>query len=488
MVSAKDVSEVTKIGFRVDCSSTIGAGHIRRCLSLAQVLVEKGAEVTFYSAEITNNWEEAIGQAKSISLKKLAKQKEPSREWAKLIDQKLDWLVVDSYLLGKNFETAMRQVASKVAVIDDLVRPHDCDLLIDQNLGRELSDYADIVPENCYILTGPSYSLLEKTYVDAREKGLWQRESLDRALCYFGGGDVENTILVAMEALDERELPYDLVLGSSSFTGVSEHASKSQYCTLHSFVENMAAMMNKASLFVGSGGMTNWERCCLGLPSLIVTVADNQIPATEELAAIGAILYLGAAESVKKKHFVDALATLARAPQLLNSFGRRAAEIVDGRGAERIAKKMMRPKIALQLAQKSDCESLWKWRNAEENRKFSHDDSVIPLTNHQKWFAKALESMNRELLIAYLDGEAVGVLRFDLAADEALVSIYLVPGHHGRGLGVGILRAGEDWIRNNRQSIRRIRAEIQKINKPSEKVFHRAGYEETFGVWYLALD
>ena len=476
-----------KIAFRVDASPQIGNGHLSRCLSLAQCLQTKGAKISFILSSISCSMQKTLEEQHFIDVKLLQGNDEIAA-CKELLAADFEWLVIDHYLLGIEYEEAMRSVVSKIAVIDDLIRSHNCDLLIDQNFGRKNKDYRDKVPKGCRILTGPAYALLETSFREERQEGLRARKQLDKTLCYFGGGDVENIIMSVIESLDERRLSFDLVLGNNDFPAVRQRAAKSKYCSLHDYVENMAKLMNEASLFIGSGGMTNWERCCLGLPSLIATVAENQVPATEALAEKGALLYLGPAEDVRQEQIVHSLATLEHSPQLLMSLGQRASEVVDGRGTERVAMNMVSQKIYLQLAQQSDCEDLWKWRNAEENRKFSHDDSVIPLTNHQQWFAKTLESMNRELLIAYLDGEAVGVLRFDLTADEALVSIYLVPGHHGKGLGEGILRAGEMWLRNNRLSIRRVRAEIQKINKPSEKVFHHAGYEETFGVWYLELD
>ena len=475
-----------KVAFRVDVSPQIGFGHLSRCLSLAQALKTNGAEVSFILSNLSHAVKAEFEEKHGFSVHILGDDISIDG-CAKILKQGCDWLIIDGYSFDINFERAMRPFVSHLAVIDDLVRTHDCDLLIDQNLGRQISDYEGKVPKGCEILAGPAYALLDQSFIKERMKGVTPRKSLGRVLCYFGGGQVERVIISAMEALDEQGLAYDLVLGGNSFSHVRKKAKDSSFCHLFDYVDDMASLMSKASLFLGSGGMTNWERCCLGLPSLIVTVADNQTPATKALAQRGALLYLGSSETIQTVDLGHGLATLKKAPQLLESLGQRALEIVDGRGIDRVVKKILRREIDLRLAQEGDCEDLWKWRNAPENRRFSHDDNEIPLASHRTWFAKALQSMNRELLIATLDSEPVGVLRFDLSADEALVSIYLVPGHHGRGLGEGILRAGEAWLRCNRLSIRRIRAEIQKINKPSEKVFLRAGYEESFGVWYNDL-
>jgi RimJ/RimL family protein N-acetyltransferase len=155
--------------------------------------------------------------------------------------------------------------------------------------------------------------------------------------------------------------------------------------------------------------------------------------------------------------------------------------LVDGRGVSRVARALCPPRIALVRAQSDDCDRIHAWRNDEVTRRHFHDPGPIALDDHRRWFAEVLRDDSRDLLVAMRDGAAAGVLRFDVdvgesAAHTALVSIYLVPGNEGRGLGPAILAAGNEWIAAHRPDVARLRAEVHAENTSSIEAFLAAGY------------
>jgi RimJ/RimL family protein N-acetyltransferase len=143
--------------------------------------------------------------------------------------------------------------------------------------------------------------------------------------------------------------------------------------------------------------------------------------------------------------------------------------------------------VDLRRATTSDCERVFEWRNAEVNRLWFFDQHMLSLDEHRSWYARVLADPERELLIGQSVGLPMGVLRFDMSEATATVSIYLVPGLAGRGLGTALLRAGTDWIRKTRSEVAMLRAEVRPDNVASSRAFIAAGYIEHANVFLLQL-
>jgi RimJ/RimL family protein N-acetyltransferase len=158
---------------------------------------------------------------------------------------------------------------------------------------------------------------------------------------------------------------------------------------------------------------------------------------------------------------------------------------VDGRGTERVARGLDTSVLRLRLAVHGDRERILLWRNAGETRRHSHDSAPIDTAAHASWFDGVLRAERSALLIGARAGQEVGVLRYDFNGSECTVSIYLVPGQHGRGYGPRLLREGHDWLRRHRPEVTRVRAEVQAANCGSIHAFREAGYEPGGGELYI---
>ena len=337
-----------------------------------------------------------------------------------------DWLVVDHYGLDATWELQVTRKLNngsicKVLVIDDLAdRHHQAEILLDQNFFGENTDqrYQNLVPAHCRQLLGPHYALLGPEYAQLQPK-VSPRTQLKRILVFFGGVDASNLTSQTLEALSRKELEHlevDVVLGRQSphRGAVLELAARRPRTTLHDSLPSLAKLIARADLAIGAGGTTTLERNCLKLPSLVVTIADNQKPLTEALAEAGHLELLGDANTVNTETIYSALlARIRDYPQTCQYAG---GNLTDGLGGLRLAVALLGPQtpVRLRRADTYDEELLLRWANESQSRENSFSSDLITPYNHSQWYARGLANPNQLLLIASIeDGIPIGQIRFN---------------------------------------------------------------------------
>jgi len=329
--------------FRADASPTIGGGHVMRCLTLADALYRRGARCVFLSGPETTAIVPALAAAPHRVIEASGPDLDPGTVAAEV--GRPEWLVVDSYALDATFERPFRAAGIRVCVIDDMAdRPHDCDLLLDQTLGRREEDYRALVPPDACRLLGPGNALLRPQFAAARPSALARRTApaLRRVLVSLGAGDVGTSMAPVLDGLcaSRLDLTVDVVLGAAGTLDpdvLQRVRRKGLDIALHHEVRDMAALMVEADLAIGGGGTSSWERCCLGLPALVVTIADNQNLIVKNLCAAGAIRSLGRLDRLSPAAVAAEVTRLAAAPAALAAMSRAGAAVCDGLGAERMA-------------------------------------------------------------------------------------------------------------------------------------------------------
>jgi UDP-2,4-diacetamido-2,4,6-trideoxy-beta-L-altropyranose hydrolase len=467
-----------------------------RCLTLADAMHSQGSEVTFVSGTmpdslaslVTSHGHELlrIGRHTAGQATAIADQDEDARQTqmvlaARRSDWHTDWLIVDHYSLDSTWERLLRPATDRILVIDDLAdRPHDCDVLLDQNLYVDSDTrYASRVPESCRLLLGPRFALLREEFRHARAHARARAGTVRRVLVFFGGGDATNRtalVLQALAALLPAQLAVDVVIGT-------EHAARGEIealCRTHSFdlhvqTQHMSQLMLAADLALGAGGSATWERCCLGLPCMTVSVADNQAQLVHDCALAG-ILYAPQDAFSDPGKLARHIQSLLENPLLRQSISCKALDTVDGHGAGRVLRSMGLVNVSVRPAILDDAANLLEWRNHPTIRQVSRSAAPIDRAAHDRWLAHLLGDPSRVLLIGEAASGPVGVVRFDSTEDGAEVSIYLVPGLEQPGMGSRLLAAAEDWLGRNRPEIRQIRAEVLSDNQPSHRLFAAAGY------------
>jgi len=492
--------------FRTDASQQIGSGHVMRCLTLADELRQRGAEVLFVCREHPGHLISLV-EGKGYPVIRLRPadveytvspedvahaawlgvswQQDAADTITALGETQPQWLVVDCYALDYRWEKTLRPYVGKIMVIDDLAdRPHECELLLDQNLYQSMETrYENLVPGNCQKLLGPSYALLRPEFAAARKNLRRRNGHVRRVLVFFGGVDPTNETEKALQVLAgiaDRQFNVDVVVGGGNL-----HKEQIQnFCAAHDGfhyhcqVDNMAELMAAADLAIGAGGTATWERSSVGVPSIITAVAVNQKELVETGALKGLLFNLGEAHPVSSEKLLNALKFSVSFPETLQYYSANCLSTVDARGTNRIANLLSPPQITIRRASLEDCDAVYEWRNAKETRRYIFDAEPIPLETHRSWYCRTLENPNRILLIGEIDNKPVGVLRYDFTEDEALISVYLVPGGQGHGIGSQLLRCGTQWVRENYPQIGVINAEIFRENIASLRAFETAGYKE----------
>jgi UDP-2,4-diacetamido-2,4,6-trideoxy-beta-L-altropyranose hydrolase len=374
-----------RIAFRTDASLQMGSGHVMRCLTLADALRAKGAQCHFISRAHPGHLMEVIRQRGYI-VKSLvapvqqaqaaikngaitAKDRQPNQlhkpahaawlgsTWeadaqetaAVLASLQPDWLVMDHYALDQRWEDALAAHYRQLLVIDDLAdRPHRCDLLLDQNLGRQPQDYVGLVPTHSQVLTGPHYALLRPEFSTLRPYSLRRRQAqpvLRQLLITMGGVDQHNATGQVLQSLKECALPQacriTVVMGLTApwLQGVQELAAQMPWPTeVVVNVDDMAQRMADSDLAIGAAGSTSWERCCLGLPTLLVVLAENQQPGAQGIEAARAARLIGAASDIATQ-LPLAVAELIESERH-SRMSLAASAVTGGRGVEKVLSAM----------------------------------------------------------------------------------------------------------------------------------------------------
>jgi UDP-2,4-diacetamido-2,4,6-trideoxy-beta-L-altropyranose hydrolase len=355
-----------KVIFRVDASLAIGVGHVMRCLALAQVLKENGADVKFICRKHEGNLINKIhsngfivhelGFFKGAEVNtKLAHshwlgatQQQDADNCIDIVKaEKLNWMIVDHYALDEQWQKRLKPYYKKLMVIDDLAdRKHQCDILLDQTFGRQQEDYSVFTPKDCQLLLGSQYALLRPEFAEWRPYSLERRTKPEfkQLLINMGGVDIDNVTKSILDELKICNLPDDtnitIVMGGSAphLESVKSKAITLPYKTeVKVDVDNVAEIMANADIAIGAAGSTTWERCCLGLPTIQIVIAKNQNTIAKSLAEENAIKLLQDKEELSSM--------INGATSWMKDVSNVAQQISDGLGSMRVLSAIIDKKI-----------------------------------------------------------------------------------------------------------------------------------------------
>jgi UDP-2,4-diacetamido-2,4,6-trideoxy-beta-L-altropyranose hydrolase len=326
-----------RVLFLTEATAHIGGGHLMRCLTLAGELARGGANVRFAVNKDAPRFAPSLERA-GFAVTTVRALSDASEIEAR--QGGVDTIVCDSYKFDTEIERSLRTIAAKIVVIDDLAnRPHDCDLLIDTTFGRAAENYRDLVPPETVILAGARYALLRPEFAALRDESLARRAAgggVKRILVSLGLTDFGGITARVVSALQAGELKaqIDVVIGPrvQSRATLEAMAARDSRMELHIDPPNIARLMTNADIAIGAGGTTSWERCCLGLPTVLVVLADNQRLIADKLGEAGAVRPIA---GVTDAHLVEITHTIIELSNDENARGkmtRAAATIIDGRG------------------------------------------------------------------------------------------------------------------------------------------------------------
>ena len=451
--------------FRFDADPAIGGGHAIRCLTLAKELESNGWTCRFAVGPETL---ETV-----VAMADRAAECVAPDEMAELAPATV--IIVDHYGLDINDEEPWRDIARHIVVLDDLAdRRHDCDVLIDQGLGRRAGCYAGLVPPACRLLLGPLHGLLRPEFAAMREAAQAARgpAKVQRVLVAFGLSDPHNLTGRALEGLAEKDLQVDVVLGAGAphLDAVRDIAAVlSPPARVLCDVDDIAGLMIDADLAIGAFGTTSWERCALGLPTIGVIAADNQRENARTLRDAGAAVSLAWHTKVTAKDFANALGR----PLDLANMSRCAAQLCDGLGTGRVARIIVDLAEGhapiLRPATMADVDLLLLWRNDQETRRQSKTTAAVERADHVSWLNDVLANPNCDIRVAEVNGRPVGSVRADRSGDAWVLSWMVAPEARGKGFGQRIVASIVEDLHGE------IQAQVRAENPASARIASAIG-------------
>lgn len=453
-----------------------------RCLSLARELRLRGAQICFAALEMPAYLVVMI-EEEGYRFKRLptsARCDAAADVRATLDGEYGVWAcILDHYELGPVWES-LAQEHAPVLALDDLGRDHVARWVLDQNFYAEpVRRYAGRLAKGVQPLWGPMFALLRPEFEAARKQAKVRDQGIRRVLVFFGGMDADNVTIRALQAV-EAGMPDSVEVTVIAGASHPALASLEAWCVqrgtaeLKVQVKEIAPHLLAADLAIGAGGSSTWERCACGLPTVTICLADNQREVVREGAAAGFLLGFDSVPEVGE--LAEVLRVIDRAPGLLAHLSRQALAVTDARGARRVADVLLPRQVQVRTATEADARMIYEWRThasvldvSRVATKFSYDD-------HRVWMRGTLADPDRILLVGVHEGRDIGVIRFDIEAGRAEVSIFLAPDTAGAGLGGALLTVAERQLKASRPDVRWLDAWVSKDNPSSLKMFNRLGY------------
>ena len=499
-----------KVIFRVDASLQMGTGHVMRCLTLAQVLKENGANVEFICRKHEGNLIDKI-RSSGFNVHELGLFEETEVDtslahshWLGATQQqdaddcidifkakKVDWLIVDHYALDEQWQKRLKPYYEKLMVIDDLAdRKHQCDILLDQTFGRQQEDYSALTSKDCQLLLGSQYALLRPEFAKWRPYSLERRSHSEfkQLLINMGGVDVNNVTENVLDELKLCNLPNDMnitvVMGGSAphLESVKSKAITLPYKTeVKVDVGNMAEVMANSDIAIGAAGATTWERCCLGLPTIQFVIAKNQLFLAETLAHHNIVKL--------EKEIKETTYLLESSSEWMNNVGNAASEICDGMGSYKVFNKMTDYKIILEEfgevilcnyinLNENDKILALSMRNHPEIKKWMHNQDSIPNATHCE-FVKSLENkIDRRYYLVKQNNIIIGSINFSEINlyNSVEFGIYTNPFLQLKGAG-RLLESAASQYAFIELGVKKIKLEVFSDNERAIHFYNKCGFE-----------
>jgi UDP-2,4-diacetamido-2,4,6-trideoxy-beta-L-altropyranose hydrolase len=459
-----------------------------RCLALAQCAQDSGGQAIIAMAGKANGVEVRL-VSEGFDIERISPvpgSDEDAHETVSLARQlAAEWVVLDGYHFSGQYQRLIKEAGFLLLVIDDggHAEHYWADAVLNQNPYAAESLYPSREPST-QLLLGTRYILLRREFMKWRG---WQRsipQYARKVLVTLGGSDPDNVtqkVIHALRYFKPDELEAVILLGPGNpHLSILEAATGRCPIPIRIRVneKNIPELLSWADVAVAAGGTSSWERALLGLPSLVIVLAENQKEVAEALAKVGIAWNMGCHQSLLPHTIAATLRQLLEDPQTRVSMAQSGQRLVDGQGVVRVLNKLQRCPIRLRPASHEDSYMVWQWANAPSVRSVSFSTEPIPWDEHRQWYSSKIHDPNCAFFIA-LDGGGVplGQVRADVAGGNAVISISLDTRYRSQGLGKAIIQKAcqelfESW------KVNEVYALIREENEKSRWAFLNAGFRE----------
>lgn len=497
--------------FRADASASLGIGHVMRCLTLANCLAQVDVKSIFVCRELPLALKERLERAQHRvflleNVETLDHEVAAISSFIARLESRPKAVVCDHYKRDADWQAQIRSMVERFVVIDDLAdRQHVCDLLIDPSVDRQPNAYDRLVPRGTRRLTGSRYAMLRPEFSRLRQQmnlkdngRIYEREAnASRIVVSMGGSDPLNitgfilSALAALEPSARDTMHVDAIVGSSCphVEELRRQAANLPYhVTVHVDPPDIAKLLVNADLAFGAPGGSSWERCCLGVATILLVFADNQQFIATKLAERGAAIKLGTWPDVRPEAVRDAYLSLQGNATVLTDMRQSARALCDGEGARRVAEAILDYRtnsglpVRLRSMQEDDAATLFGFQTAPGARAYARKPQSPTWDEHRAWFGNRLTNKTCPIYMVEAGGMPAGMVRLDeIATAEGAVevSILIDPNAHGQGLGQVALR-----LLRLRHPDLTVIANVKPENVASQRIFEKAGYRRISPDWY----
>lgn len=472
---------------RADANARIGTGHVMRCLALAEAWLDTGGEVFFVSACDEPALEERLKKEgiNIFHINQHAGTIGDADETVCIAHQYgADWIVVDGYQFGGEYQKTIKDSGHSLLFIDDYGHAdhYYADIILNQNIYADMSLYKKYEPCTRFLL-GTKFVLLRHEFLKWYE---WNRDIpkiARKILVTLGGSDPDNVTLKVIDAVKTVNLvglEVKIVVGGANpnFEFIREAIKDFHNFILIQKSENMPELMAWADVAISAGGGTCWELLFMGVPSIVIPIAENQDIVVKELQSLSIAQGINGEVLKNSEELAKIFFNFFHSYELRSICSKRMVQYIDGKGSSRIINAICDPNIKIRKVESSDCKRIWLWINDPLVRFMSFSPQPVSLDNHKEWFNSALIDPNLVYFIV-LDKNArpFGQARFQIESKEAIISVLIDPDYRGRSLGSSLIRdATEQFFIET--EIETVKAFIKMGNNVSRKAFTTAGYIE----------
>jgi UDP-2,4-diacetamido-2,4,6-trideoxy-beta-L-altropyranose hydrolase len=494
---------------RADASANIGGGHIYRCLTLADQLCELEIAIHFICREENGHLAELIRQrgyrVSLLSAEHDIDEIEDARQCRSLMEKiivefgTVSTILVDHYRLSAIWHTMIAPLAQHMTVIDDLAnRPYRCDLIFDQSLGRTLKDYEPWVTEQCKtIVTGAEHALLRYQFINLREAAKIRRaktKAVKTVLVAMGATDPDNVTIAVLQQLTTLPEAKNWSV-KIALTDKAKHIeeikrfidSSALSIELLINVYDMADLILRCDIAIAAAGTSMLERCCLGLPNVIVCVADNQQHIADALVETDSAIAVMSTEQLPTQ-LSSALQGFVGDMNRYQTIANNTFAVCNGDGkielGNQIDELMQIEQQWLHPVTKDHVDLLFQWQQSPQTRQYSRDSNPPTLDQHQQWFAAATADLTVHFYIIMLGQRQCGFVRLNPTKHNDIdgfeVSIAMAPDAHGLGMGHKAL-----VLLHQLHPEKHLFAYIDPQNKVSIRAFGKADFSALSDDWYV---
>jgi UDP-2,4-diacetamido-2,4,6-trideoxy-beta-L-altropyranose hydrolase len=469
---------------RADVGPKVGTGHVMRSSALASAFLKLGGQATMACDRIPATLRqrlEKLGIAvQTISPTSQMDDAIQTRQIAE--DLEADWIVVDGYDFDDEYQQILKLSLAHLMVVDDYGHSTHrlADLILNQNVYAQAADYA-IHPDQ--VICGAKFALMRSEFSAVQPDSRIPKHA-KRILLTFGGADEGDFTSRCLKAIADikgcEDFFVETVVGNCNphHQRLKRLIKDLPFNTiLHRNVDRMTNLFSRCDMAITAGGSTCYELARCGVPTLVVSTAENQRAVAESFSERGAMAWLGDADQVTQELLTEQISKLSKSQKRRTDLAKQAVDVVDGQGAQRIARRLLETQLVFRTAEIADAEQLLKWRNEPAARLASFRSEEVQPAGHQSWLAKTLANRLIDLWIVEVDDEPIGQVRFDFdsTSESAKISVSLALEHRKRGLGTALIEAACRKTFMN-DDVEEIVALIKSDNQASLNAFRKAGF------------